>query len=165
VTIVHFPDLGPCDYFHLLDPAPVAVGWLDGEHPYERGSVQPSFLEALARIAQEPWQPFYFMGWHNCELCASASRPGSIEVAGIRVTTGINNVFVPGDGVVYAAPSLILHYIVEHEYLPPLAFQRAVESCPAMGSRAYYDALRAAGLKEVDSIYKPGVDKLPRRPG
>jgi hypothetical protein len=71
-------------------------------------------------------------------------------VAGIRVGTGINNIFVPGDRVVYAAPSLILHYIVEHEYLPPLAFQRAVESCPAMGSRAYYDALRAAGLKEVD---------------
>jgi len=39
---------------------------------------------------------------------------------------------------------LILHYIDEHQYLPPSAFARAVGVCPPMGSRGYFLALMAA---------------------
>ena len=54
---------------------------------------------------------------------------------------GSTNVFVPGAGVVYAAPELILHYIDEHQYQPPLDFCDALLRCPPMGTVTYLDAL------------------------
>jgi hypothetical protein len=55
---------------------------------------------------------------------------------------GCTNLFVPGDGVVYVAPSMIVHYLDAHRYQPPAAFLAAVDACPPMGSAAYHDALR-----------------------
>ncbi len=31
-----------------------------------------------------------------------------------------------GGGAAFAAPSLIVHYVTEHEYLPPVEFREAV---------------------------------------
>jgi hypothetical protein len=50
--------------------------------------------------------------------------------------------------VLYAAPSLILHYIDAHEYAPPEAFCEAVLACPPMGSEAYLQAIIRNGPPE-----------------
>lgn len=54
---------------------------------------------------------------------------------------GTSNLFVPAEGFLYVAPSLILHYMDAHDYSPPVDFQRAVMACPAMRSMEYLKAV------------------------
>jgi len=63
-----------------------------------------------------------------------------------RRALGFSNVFVPGEGRLYVAPSLILHYIAEHGYAPPQEFQAAVLACPPMGSAEYLAAVAEFGV-------------------
>jgi hypothetical protein len=72
--------------------------------------------------------------------------PACVTVGGLTVPVGSSNVFVPADGVVYVAPSLALHYIDAHEYLPPEPFQRAVMACPPMRSMEYLRGIARFGL-------------------
>ena len=53
---------------------------------------------------------------------------------------GATNLFIPkiGDAGFFVAPSLILHYVIDHNYCPPLEFQAAVLACPDSASSAYY---------------------------
>jgi hypothetical protein len=55
---------------------------------------------------------------------------------------GQNNLFIPGDGLLYVAPSTIIHYIDSHDYLPPIEFIDAVLRCPRMRSMEYLKAIR-----------------------
>ena len=63
------------------------------------------------------------------------------------IMLGAANVFVPSDEAIYVAPSLVLHYIDAHAYLPPEEFRRAVEACPPMRSIEYLKALRRHGVR------------------
>ncbi len=65
-------------------------------------------------------------GFHKCELCQFEG-----EVA------GGTNLFVPGDGVLFVCPELILHYINAHGYQPPQSFCDAVMACPDTRSSEY----------------------------
>jgi hypothetical protein len=49
----------------------------------------------------------------------------------------------------YVAPSLVLHYVDAHEYLPPESFQRAVMACPPMRSMEYLRAISRHGLHKL----------------
>jgi hypothetical protein len=60
------------------------------------------------------------------------------------------NLFVPAHDYVFVTPQLITHYVDEHEYAPPVAFQAAVLACPPMGSAAYYDAMMRAAPSMMD---------------
>ena len=92
------------------------------------------------------------MGHHECELCpVQADRLETfderhrIERDGLVVDFGATNLFVPGEGCVYVAPSMIVHYVDSHNYEPPTAFWQAVMKCPEMGSEAYKEALVVNG--------------------
>ena len=61
------------------------------------------------------------------------------------VRFGANNLFVPGEGVIYVAPSMIAHYIDAHAYEPPRVFWEAVMKCPEMWSDGYGQALMLNG--------------------
>ena len=125
------------------------MGWLDRAHTFPKGQVARNFFEALATLAVDPWQPAVAGGRHACELCVFTGGPASITVGDPTILIGSSNIFVPADGVVYVAPSLVLHYIDAHEYLPPEPFQRAVMACPPMRSMDY---LRAIGRHD---LHKP----------
>lgn len=68
-------------------------------------------------------------------------RRHRIERDGVVIRFGANNLFVPGEGVIYVAPSMIAHYIDAHAYEPPAVFWEAVMKCPEMWSDAYGQAL------------------------
>lgn len=106
-------------------PGVRAVGWLDARHPFPTGPVSPVFVAALRRHLQHPWQPVATAGWHDCELCES------------KPVTGCANVWIPDKSAVYVAPELILHYIEDHHYRPPIAFIAAVMFCPEQGTPEY----------------------------
>lgn len=53
------------------------------------------------------------------------------------VMLGSAEIWVPGrEGCIYAAPTLIVHYVEAHEYLPPPEFIEAVLRDPPPGWNA-----------------------------
>lgn len=73
------------------------------------------------------------------------NRRHRIERDGLVVHFGATNLYVPAEGCVYVAPSMIAHYVEVHSYEPPAAFWDAVMNCPEMGSETYRQALIANG--------------------
>jgi hypothetical protein len=122
-----YVDLAQCKYFGS-DPNLLAVGWLENGRPFETGPVDPAFRDRLIELLRHPWARVALAGAHTCDLCRGARHS--------------LNLFVPGQGVAYAAPALILHYIDVHGYRPPNEFCDAVVACPEMGSEEYLAALR-----------------------
>lgn len=135
-----YTDLSPYEY-QDHDPAHrmVNVGWLGRGTAFETGVTTPEFRqEVLELIAHQDVN--LTRGWHLCEFCDA--EPG-IEVAcesaqGGKVFLGHSEIHVLGaDDVVYAAPTMVYHYVDEHGYRPPQQFIDAVSYAAAQlrGSR------------------------------
>ena len=140
---MYLADLTPCGLWEIENTDAVrAVGWLEPGHDYSRGGVPEDVVRSLVHLLVNPWQPVVSAGVHRCSFCRFTGGPGTISFESTTITVGASNVFVPGEGVVYAAPSLIVHYMDAHEYAPPPQFQRAVLDCPPMRSMAYLKAIR-----------------------
>ena len=143
-----YNDLSQCDYFGAEAAGRlIAVGWLDEDHPYTEGEVDAGFVERLSRLLVDPWEPAASMGRHECPFCRFSGGPASFHFCDITVHVGSTNLFVPAEGFLFVAPSMIVHYIDAHDYAPPELFQQAVNSCPKMRSAAYREALSANGPK------------------
>jgi len=142
-----YPDLGPIDYFPVSDPSSLrAVGWLDSEHPFDTGPTPKEDFERLCELLVDPWYPRWAPGaYHRCDLCAYTGGPSTVLFRGHTIRIGLVNLFVPAGSTIYAAPSLILHYIDAHHYRPPDEFLGAAQACPPMRSTDYERALLAAG--------------------
>jgi hypothetical protein len=145
-----YEDLSSCSYISYFEGAKEklkAVGWLGIGHPYSqrRTRTPETRFRQLVKLLQSPWEPIYFMGYHDCEFCLEEMRPrggiGRIECDGYVAHFGASNLFVPGENCVYVAPSMILHYIDVHDYEPPEVFWATIMNCPEMGSEAYLQAL------------------------
>lgn len=110
----------------------VSVGWLRPEQPgFPTGPTPAGLRAALVRLARNPARRT--RGWHVCPFC-QAKYPVVVDVPGEpgeQVVLGTAEIHVPGAAVIYASPTLIVHYIDEHRYLPPREFCDAVE---ALGS-------------------------------
>lgn len=160
-----FEDLSPCMYVAASLAAGEklkAVGWLAWGHPYtlRQLQLQETRFGQLLRLLVDPWEPLCFMGSHECEFCPEEPlqdlethyRRHRIERDGLVVHFGANNLYVPADGCVYVAPSMIAHYVDVHSYEPPAVFWEAVMNCPEMGSETYRQALIANGPSNEDWV-------------
>src|SRR6266542_1669719 len=109
---MYYNDLAPCSYFgaELADKL-VAVGWLDGEHPYPQGEASEAFLDKLFGLLTRPWAASYFLGYEECPFCGYEY---DATYKGKPVQIGALNLFVPGKGFLYVMPSLAAHYILAH---------------------------------------------------
>jgi hypothetical protein len=67
----------------------------------------------------------------------------------LEIDIGVSNLFVPADNLVFAAPSMILHYIHGHGYDPPSSFWDAVMASSRLSFEAYKEALIRNGLLEA----------------
>ena len=169
---MHFKDLalcyyhsGPCDASSWSSPL-LTIGWLEHPHEYSTGLTAPALLERLETLIDRSWDhypSFAFRGLHQCCLCAHGSPVGS------RPTRSQENLWIPGDGVIYIAPGMITHYVGDHSYSPPESFIQAVLACPDYGSPAYCSALRASNAdqppplltkQEVDAEWARERDQL-----
>jgi hypothetical protein len=128
--MTYFADLANCTYFRDGGPWLRAVGWLEADHPYEKGPVAAADVVAIERLAVSTWQPVFAAGWHNCSLCGKTDddAPFVRRIAGGDKLLGADNMFVPSGEVMYVAPTLVLHYIDVHGYRPPEEFLRAVRA-------------------------------------
>ena len=110
-----FEDLTPYTYFHPEEEAPgtVNVGWLAPGHPFPTGVTPPEFRAKLGLLCGRRVKQT--RGLHPCYFCTGRERPASSS-----------EMRVAGGGRVYAAPTLVHHYIEAHGYRPPDEFIAAV---------------------------------------
>lgn len=131
-------DLSPCSYLpcDAIDVV-LSVGWLEKGREYPTGPIATDVYQRLKTFCDNPWQLFVTCGFHRCTLCQFEGARGSA------------NVFVPGDGVVFVCPELILHYISVHWYLPPDEFCEAVRRCPDQHTMEYRRLLLQNGGRQL----------------
>jgi hypothetical protein len=127
--MAYFPDLSAYTYDHRAEPDPkvLNVGWLSDDEDFVRGPVSERFISTLRRLAPIN----LYKGHHNCEFCPrpiyTKTKRGLLHIEEIPGTTGNGEIHVPGpNGITFVAPTLILHYVTEHQYLPPQEFIDAV---------------------------------------
>ena len=146
-----FPDLSPYTYFPLVrGQRMLNVGWLGAGEPFATGPFPAELLACVLDLCRSSVNRTE--GFHECELCPP-TREGSLIVGlgGAGVSLGNGEIHVEGDnGIVYAAPTLIYHYIRDHGYAPPMEFTEALRAfCarrpvePRTRRRLYQAALRA----------------------
>ncbi len=136
----YFPDLSPYGRRGGAEKT-LNIGWLDIAHAYPSGDVPGPFLErlwAFCRVAVDPSR-----GFHPCEFCGAAWRQTHVVQRGEEILRlGSCEIRVFGrDGTIYAAPNLVYHYVVHHQYCPPDAFIQAVLQGPQPGSDEYQTLL------------------------
>lgn len=116
----------------------INVGWLDVEHVFAAGPVPSAFVDRLLVRCRSPL--LRTRGFHRCNLCEPA---GSVGVASGVVVESAGGDFVVGgaeirvlaeNGVCFAAPDMVIHYVVEHGYRPPDAFVEAILGSVGAGS-------------------------------
>ena len=93
------------------------IGWLARGHEFKRASPDERDLDKLWEICKISVRQA--RGIHGCDFCA----PGCSVIAerqGSRLLLGAAEirVFSP-TGIVYAAPTLLFHYMSVHQYCPP----------------------------------------------
>lgn len=151
---MHLPDLQPLS-FPPFDRFPklVAVGWLEPGHEFVTGDPSKEFVNKLAGLLVNPWEPAFAMGRHACGFCRFSGGPPTIQIGDFpgrkEVRIGAANLWLPADNFLFVAPSMILHYIDAHGYLPPAEFQAAVMACPEMRSTDYLKALVKNGPADL----------------
>ena len=155
--MTYYPDLSPCTYFDRGRDCTsewwasylIAVGWLDPEETKPHCDVPPpdAIVDKLFQLVSHAWPRITFMGYHPCGFCPSPLPHSATQMSykGRTYLLGDSNILVPGPGKVFVAPSLIVHYVIEHCYRLPNEFYSAVSSCPPPGSRAYAQAIRRNG--------------------
>lgn len=125
----------------------LAVGWLDPAFPYSRGQVEPKILAKLNRLKRKPIN--LTRGFHMCPFCKYEGHRNAFTYP---ERAGNGEIRVMGkDGVVYAAPVLICHYIAEHEYRPPDEFLHAVRESADETTRP---VIIAALEREISHLVK-----------
>jgi hypothetical protein len=114
--------------FYLKKPVETVknVGWLDAKKSFNRGEVDLYFLEKLSAI---------ILGSENIDVHVNRVRSADscalfdCDVKEIKKGSrseylGTSEIWFPSvvEGEFFAAPSLVYHYVAEHNYLPPKEF-------------------------------------------
>lgn len=132
--MTYFADLTPYGY-RWVEPhfseRLVNVGWLDSSASFDRGQVSDDVVEKLFRLCEKPVSRT--RGYHRCPFqppgspASSCPYPPEMKLGPWTIVVGDAEIGVPGNhGIVYAAPTLIGHYIQTHSYRPPEEFLAAV---------------------------------------
>ncbi len=127
--MTYFEDGTPYRYLAEFEDGSVNVGWLDATQPYATGDVPAGFAEGLVELSRKPVN--LTRGWHFCNLCPKppepVPQPIMVKSPEGDFPVGHGEIRVEGrNGVRYAAPDMIAHYVLEHGYRPPEEFIEAV---------------------------------------
>lgn len=142
-----FKDLTPYTYSHFSRSITcVNIGWLAFGQPYNTGPVSENVVSALWRYVRCP--VIQHRGYHRCELCQPIPlRPITAIRNGESAHLGSAEIRIFGsDGRVYAAPTMIYHYMTNHQYSPPAEFVTALMTGLDPESVNYKDLLESLEL-------------------
>ena len=127
--MAYFKDLTRYEYtgnLFLCVGEPLNIGWLERCAAYPKGVVDPDLTLKLLALCKFPINcPF---GLHACHFCNES--PVRITDSDGEFCLGCGEIRVPtkDKSATYVAPSLIYHYVVAHQYLPPDAFLDALRA-------------------------------------
>jgi hypothetical protein len=125
---MYYPDLTPYDYGMTEHKDALNVGWLEEGKPFTTGDF-PEKSQLLEKLKTWPIENKY-RGWHSCEFCDPYERKidstGEMGTFIVPDRNGNGEYIAKYNGKVYAAPTLVAHYIAAHNYLPPKEFIEAV---------------------------------------
>lgn len=149
MKMTYFEDLSVYNYSHQWTyKKTLNVGWLGRGFDYTSGVVEEKFIDrlwlfCLTSVPQT-------RGFHECELCSNpAIGPLVFEHNLQKIKLGRSEIRVFGKhGIVYAAPNLIMHYVCDHHYQPPIEFIEAVLSSELPSSKKYDDRMRNLGIQD-----------------
>ena len=117
------------DYEYSASVGPMQnVGWLGKGIEFRKGAMPKAARDHLVELVAESPQNVT-RGLHDCELCDVESPIAVDAPRSKRGVAFLGNAEVHVrlvDGRVLAAPTLIVHYIDAHDYLPPDEFVRAL---------------------------------------
>lgn len=136
--MTYFPDLSPYAYGHDVHKDVVHVGWLDNIHPFPIGHVRRNLIEKIKALTTKPVR--LSRGYHYCEICVEPLGlvksflsdqvklidPQCSWMQWMERRRGNGEIRVFCEGVTFAAPVLIAHYIEQHGYRPPPQFLKAI---------------------------------------
>ncbi len=133
--MTYFKDLTPYEYLargEPLAPHPLNVGWLSDQMPFEKGETSQDFRDKLLKFCADEFIVNLARGFHVCEFC-DLSFEGWFEEQKDKhgktahwASIGDGEIRVQGKSAVYAAPALIYHYVIQHQYKPPDEFIEAI---------------------------------------
>jgi hypothetical protein len=129
----------------VFPPGTKNVGWLGADREFARAEPSEAFLDALWALCKV--SVAQMRGVHICEICGDrnacyAKRNGESLLLG----TSEIRAFSANDDV-FAAPTLVFHYVAQHQYAPPAEFVTSVLRGPVPPDRAYFERLEALGLE------------------
>lgn len=126
MPLTAYPDLSAYIYGQITEPM-LNVGWLGGDSSYPVGEVATEVRDRLVCLAKSPVN--MTRGLHYCEFC-DAQSPIVVSKSDdpeCVAYLGAGEIHVRGENAVFAAPTLIVHYIDAHRYLPPSVFLEALD--------------------------------------
>lgn len=161
--MTYFADLSIYTYHgsEFYRPGTECVGWLEYGYEFEKETPSESLLDLMweyckISVAQ-------LRGIHECQFCP----PGDwfhVERKGERLLLGTSEIRVFGrDGLIYAAPTLIYHYIATHHYKPPEEFLLALKEGPNPQSAEYFGRLEALNLSWAKTSSPTVLTRIPRQ--
>ena len=105
----------------------LAVGWLTKSEPIQTGDCPTDVIEKIKRLILRE-SVNQTRGTHSCDFCGEDRI--RLNVRDRTFLLGAAELWVPDDSgrIAFAAPNLIVHYIVKHRYLPPTPFLDAVRA-------------------------------------
>jgi hypothetical protein len=145
--MTYFEDLSPYIYCNLplSGPRTRNVGWLGSTHAYGKAKPTEDLLDLLWNYCKV--SVVQTRGIHECEFCPVGREHRDAERKGERLKLGSSEIRVFGsDGTIYAAPTLIYHYVSAHNYNPPQEFARALSEGPSPPSPDYFERLQEMEL-------------------
>ena len=121
-----YPDLSRYEYMaREISASVLNVGWLGIESPYHTGAIDEESLQRLVRHYEN--RVNRTRGFHYCPFCIEAKFGLAVNLGDREIILGGAEIRVSDEqGVTYAAPDLIYHYITDHQYKPPDEFLRAL---------------------------------------
>lgn len=123
-----FQDLTLYEYDREIEPEVLNIGWLDAAYPFPRGDTPLDFQNALRDLCEHPMR--LHRGFHECQFCPDSE----LERLDWR-RFGNGQLRVRGsNGLWYAAPVMVHHYVARHHYRPPDEFIAAVLSPLEVGT-------------------------------
>jgi hypothetical protein len=149
--MTYYEDLTPYQYFARHEPPKLNslnVGWLSYEKPFSTGETSQEFKDRLFQFCLDEYVVHIARGFHVCEFCSISTEKWLEEgesqygEKAHRLRIGNAEIRVLGNSANYAAPTLIYHYVTEHQYRPPDEFIEAVLTGPLPGSEEYKALLR-----------------------
>jgi hypothetical protein len=145
--MAYFKDLSGYTYCkpQVSDGNTKNVGWLEANHEFPKAPPKAEMLDILweyCKISVNQTR-----GLHVCEFCQSGDSYRA-ERKGERLTLGSSEIRVFGQvGIIYAAPTLIFHYIAVHHYEPPEEFIHALSGGPRPPNAEYFQSLERIRLE------------------